>query len=57
MIEDEDLNLDQLVEDDLFGDFFGPTALTLENGRGPRIWLAGDPEDLSHSGLTGARLG
>ena len=47
MIEDEDLNLEQLVEDDLFGDFFGPTALTLENGRGPRIWLAGDPEDLS----------
>ena len=47
MIEDEDLSLDQLVEDGLFADVFGPTALTLENGRGPRIWLAGDPEDLS----------
>ena len=43
---DGSLSLDQLVEDDLFADFFGVTALALENGRGPQIWLAGDPEDL-----------
>ena len=53
---DGSLSLDQLVEDDLFADFFGATALALENGRGPQIWLAGDPEDLRR-GWIWARLG
>ncbi len=41
----ERIGLEEIIEDELL-DPFGVSLDTLSNGRGPQIWLAGDPEDL-----------